>query len=71
MQTVDDLFTCPQIEAREFMRTIPGPRGFDVRVPGRPFRLEGGPAEADRPWSEDPGEHTIEVLHEWLGAPSE
>ncbi len=71
VQTVDDLFSCPQLEARDFMRTIPGPRGFDVRVPGRPFRLEGGPAEADRPWSEDPGEHTIEVLHEWLGAPSE
>jgi len=71
VQTVDDLFTCPQLEARHFMRSIPGPRGFDVRVPGRPFRMEGGPPEADRPWSEDPGEHTIEVLHEWLGAPGE
>lgn len=71
VQTVDDLFSCPQLEARAFMRSIPGPRGFDVRVPGRPFRLEGGPPDAARPWSEDPGEHTIEVLHEWLGPPEE
>ena len=71
VQAVDDLFSCPQLEARGFMRSIPGPRGFDVRIPGRPFRLEGGPPEADRAWSEDPGEHTLEVLYEWLGVPSE
>ncbi len=69
VQTVDDLFTDPQLKARGFMRAIPGPRGFDVPIPGRPFRLEGGPPEATWAWSEDPGEHTIEVLHEWLGAP--
>jgi crotonobetainyl-CoA:carnitine CoA-transferase CaiB-like acyl-CoA transferase len=66
VQTIDDLFACPQLAAREFFREAPGPAGAVVRLPGRPFRLEGGPAAADRPAPAFPGEHTREVLQEWL-----
>jgi formyl-CoA transferase len=67
VQTVDDLFACPQLAAREFFREAPAPEGGAVRLPGRPFRLEGGPAAAGRPAPAFPGEHTAEVLKEWLG----
>jgi crotonobetainyl-CoA:carnitine CoA-transferase CaiB-like acyl-CoA transferase len=68
VQSLDDLFACPQVEARETLREVPGPDGLPVRMPGRSFRLEGGPPEASRPWPADPGEHTDEVLAEWLVA---
>ncbi|MPZ98890.1 MAG: hypothetical protein GEU80_06030 [Dehalococcoidia bacterium] len=67
VQTVDDLFACPQLDARRMLREIPGPAGTPVRIPGRPFRLEDGPPEAPRPAPATPGEHTDEVLHDWLG----
>lgn len=67
VQTVDDLFGCPQLSARTMLRQVPGPDGKPVPMPGRPFRMEGGPAEAGRPWPEDPGEDTDEVFREWLG----
>ncbi len=66
VQTIDDLFTCPQLEARAFFRDAPGPGGAVVRLPGRPFRFEGGPAAASRPAPAYPGEHTAEVVREWL-----
>ena len=66
VQTIDDLFDCPQLQARQLLREMPGPDGTPVRFPGRPFRLEGGPAEAEPMWPREPGEHTDEVLSEWL-----
>jgi crotonobetainyl-CoA:carnitine CoA-transferase CaiB-like acyl-CoA transferase len=67
VQTVDDLFACPQLAARRMLRDVPGPGGATVRMPGRPFRLEGGPPEANRPAPAVPGEHTDDVLRDWLG----
>ncbi|MCK9486905.1 MAG: CoA transferase [Dehalococcoidia bacterium] len=69
VQTIDDLFQCPQLDARTMLRQAPGPDGITVPMPGRPFRMEGGPAEASRPWPEDPGEDTDEVFREWLTPP--
>jgi len=66
VQTVDDLFACPQVAARESLRQVTAPDGRVVAMPGRPFRMEGGPPEALRPWPAHPGEHTEEVLKEWL-----
>ena len=68
VQTIDDLFSCPQVAARESLRTVTAPDGRTVKMPGRAFRLEGGPPEASRPWPARPGEHTEEVLREWLGS---
>jgi crotonobetainyl-CoA:carnitine CoA-transferase CaiB-like acyl-CoA transferase len=66
VQTIDDLFVCPQLGSRRMLREVPGPGGTPVSIPGRPFRLEGGPPEPSRPAPSTPGEHTDEVLGEWL-----
>jgi crotonobetainyl-CoA:carnitine CoA-transferase CaiB-like acyl-CoA transferase len=67
VQTVDDLFRCPQLAARDFFRQAPGPLGGPVMIPGRPFRLEGGPPAAARPAPAAAGQDTEVVLAEWLG----
>jgi crotonobetainyl-CoA:carnitine CoA-transferase CaiB-like acyl-CoA transferase len=66
VQTVDDLFACPQLAARELMREVPGPEGTPVRIPGRPFHLEDGPPAPARPAPPTAGQDTAEVLAEWL-----
>jgi crotonobetainyl-CoA:carnitine CoA-transferase CaiB-like acyl-CoA transferase len=67
VQTVDDLFVCPQLGARKMLREAPG-LAPGAALPGRPFHLQGGPAAAGRPAPEHAGEHTDEVLAEWLTA---
>ncbi|HEY7270617.1 MAG TPA: CoA transferase [Dehalococcoidia bacterium] len=66
VQTIDDLFACPQLEARNFFREVPGRQGKPVRVPGAPFQVHRGPGPSLRPAPSRPGEHTAEVLREWL-----
>lgn len=66
VQTIDDLFACPQLEARGLLADVQSPSGAKVRVPGRPFRLEGGPPEPARTVPPKPGIDTTEVLAEWL-----
>jgi len=66
VQTIDDLFSCPQLEARAMLREVPGPGGEAVSIPGRPFRLEDGPVAPDRPAPATPGQDTAAVLAEWL-----
>jgi len=68
VQTIDDLFACPQIAARELLREVEGPGGVPLRIPGRPFRLEGGPDPVTRPAPHEPGIDTADVLADWLGA---
>ena len=48
------------------MREVPAPEGGTASIPGRPFRLEDGPPAPARPAPAAPGEHTAEVLAEWL-----
>ena len=66
VQTVDDLFACPQLAERKRFVEVPGPAGDTVAIPGRPFRLDGGPPGAVRPAPRAPGEHQAEVMREWL-----
>jgi crotonobetainyl-CoA:carnitine CoA-transferase CaiB-like acyl-CoA transferase len=75
VQTVEDLFACPHLDAREFWRTTEAADGAPIRIPGRPFRSVGGPEPVTRPAPATPGADTEEVLVEWLspinqGAPS-
>ncbi|HJM88601.1 MAG TPA: CoA transferase [Dehalococcoidia bacterium] len=66
VQSVDDLFTCPQLTSRDLMREIPGPNGASVQIPGRPFKL-WDPPEEPRHAPQSTGEHTDQILSEWLG----
>lgn len=67
VQTVDDLFACPQLEARGLMREVEAPDGRTIVMPGRPFQSIGGPEPAGLPAPAHAGMHTAEVLAEWLG----
>jgi crotonobetainyl-CoA:carnitine CoA-transferase CaiB-like acyl-CoA transferase len=67
VQTVDDLFACPQLAARELLHDVEAPSGATVRIPGRPFRLENGPPLPPPTAPRTPGVDTDEVLAEWLG----
>ena len=66
VQTVDDLFVCPQLRERELFVDVPGPGEQRVSIPGRPFRSEGGAPSSALSAPGKPGEHTKEVLREWL-----
>jgi CoA:oxalate CoA-transferase len=67
VQTIDELFTCPQLESRRLFREIEAPGGGAIRIPGRPFRLEGGPAPAERGAPPFQGADNSAVFAEWLG----
>jgi formyl-CoA transferase/succinate--hydroxymethylglutarate CoA-transferase len=67
VQTVDDLFACPQLSARELLRSVPGPGGASLRLPGRPFRIDGTSSPDLRPPPAQPGCDTADVLADWLG----
>lgn len=67
VQTIDDLFTCPQLEARELLREVESPGRQLVHIPGRPYCLEGGVAPVTRSAPSEPGIDTAGVLAEWLG----
>ena len=65
VQTVDELFKCPQLNNRNFFKSVPGPNGNAALIPGRPFRTNGIES-AVRAAPQQPGQHTEEVLGEWL-----
>lgn len=68
VQTVDDLFDCPHLQARQLLREVPTPNGATLRLPGRPYRLQGGgPEPVTRPAPSAPGVDNEEVLADWLG----
>lgn len=67
VQTVDDLFVCPQLGARGLLRDVPGPDGITLRLPGRPFRVDDTPSLELRPAPSEPGCDTAEVVADWIG----
>jgi benzylsuccinate CoA-transferase BbsE subunit len=67
VQTVDDLFVCPQLDARGLLRAVPGRDGVTLRLPGRPFRVDGTPSLELRPAPAAPGCDTAEVVADWIG----
>src|ERR1700761_3146439 len=66
VQTVDNLFTCPQLDARGLLRTVDGPGGAKLRAPGRPFTIAGSPSLDLRSAPAEPGTDTSEVEKDWL-----
>jgi crotonobetainyl-CoA:carnitine CoA-transferase CaiB-like acyl-CoA transferase len=65
IQTVDEIFQCPQLSTRQLMRQVPGPDGTAVALPGRPFIMPGiEPAMRAAPGV--PGQDTEAVIAEWL-----
>lgn len=67
VQTVDDLFACPQLAARSLLRSMPGPDGTGLLLPARPFKIDSTPALVLREAPSVPGCDTKEVLTDWLG----
>ena len=67
VQTTDDLLTCPQLTARDLLRPVPGPGATELRLPGRPFRINGTSSLDLRPAPPQPGSDTADVLADWLG----
>jgi crotonobetainyl-CoA:carnitine CoA-transferase CaiB-like acyl-CoA transferase len=65
VQTVDDLFDCPQLGARGLLRPLPGPGGAQLLAPARPFRIDGTASLDLRPAPAEPGADTAEVRKDW------
>ncbi len=66
---IDEVFADPQVKARGLQMALPHPLAGQVPLVANPIRLSGSPVAYQRP---PPllGEHTEEVLAQWLGAPT-
>jgi crotonobetainyl-CoA:carnitine CoA-transferase CaiB-like acyl-CoA transferase len=67
---IDDVFRDPQVVARGLRLTLPHPVAGEVPLVANPIRLSASPVEYRRA---PPllGQHTDEVLGDWLGLPAE
>ncbi|MBI3120703.1 MAG: CoA transferase, partial [candidate division NC10 bacterium] len=70
IKTMAEVFSSPQVLAREMVRTVVHPKVGPVRVTGNPLKMSETPGEIEPP---PPllGEHTDQVLAEWLGLDGE
>lgn len=64
---IDDIFECPHIAARNMLVPLDDPAWGKVKVAGNPVKMSGLP-EPRPTHPPDLGQHTGEVLREWLGA---
>ena len=64
--TVEDAVESPQAAARKMVQEIEHPTTGTIRTTGIPVKLDSTPGEIRRP-PPTLGEHTEEVLNEWLG----
>jgi len=67
VNNVETLLDHPQHDARGFIKTQVV-EGVPVRAPGAPWRLSSSTEEDTRPPSR--GQHTVEVLADWLSMPA-
>ncbi len=70
INTMDNVFTDPQVEARHLRRNVPHPVAGDIPTVASPLRLSDSPVVYDR----GPpllGQHTDEVLRSMLGLDEE
>ncbi len=68
VNTIDQVFADPQVLAREMRISMPHPlaAGGEVELIGNPIRLSASPVAYTRP-PPTLGQHTDEVLEDWLG----
>ena len=64
--TVGQMVDSAHVTERGFMRDMEGPGGEKFKLPGYPVRMERTPWQLFRP-APKLGEHTSQVLEEWLG----
>lgn len=69
INTVEDLFKDPQVEARHMLVEVEQPKVGKIKVAGNPIKLSDIPAEQEVPKDPAPsiGQHTEEILKSLLG----
>ena len=69
INSVDKLFTDPQVEARNMLVEVEQPKVGKIKVAGNPIKLSDIPPEEEIPAEPAPsiGEHTEEILTSVLG----
>ena len=66
--TVGRMMDSPHVTQRAFLQEFTSPGGRNFKLPGHPIRMSATPWQSFRPaprW----GQHTAEVLRDWLGLP--
>ncbi|MCK9486050.1 MAG: CoA transferase [Dehalococcoidia bacterium] len=66
VQTLDDLFSCPQLASREFLHEVPSGGGAPITTALLPYTTTA-PSPTARPAPASPGIDTASVLRDWLG----
>jgi crotonobetainyl-CoA:carnitine CoA-transferase CaiB-like acyl-CoA transferase len=65
VQTVDDIFKCPQVKAREMLADVQHPIAGLLQIAGPPVKMSKTPGEISKA-APLLGEHTEEILRELL-----
>ncbi len=68
--SVGQMMESAHVTEREFLQEFTSPGGQEFKLPGHPIRMAATPWRSFRP-APRLGQHTAEVLHEWLGWPEE
>ena len=68
--SVGQMVESPHVTERAFLQEFNSPGGRDFKLPGHPIRMGASPWRSFRP-APGLGQHSAEVLQEWLGWPGE
>ena len=68
--TVGEMVDSPHVSEREFLQEFTSPGGRSFKLPGHPIRMGATPWASFRP-APRLGQHTAEVLGDWLGWPED
>ena len=66
--SVGQMMESPHVTERGFLQEFTSPGGRQFKLPGHPIRMSATPWRSFRP-APGLGQHTVEVLTEWLGWP--
>jgi formyl-CoA transferase len=65
LRSTTEVYEDPDLRARGIFVTVNDPGKGEVTIPGYPVRMSRSPARVAAP--PQPGQHTREVLSQWLG----